>query len=83
MTHTTYALVGTDGRNITGVTLYEACKALHAAASEKKLYAGAHVRRNGRAVAFWCAYQHRVRPMFSANTIEAKDIITDIVPLLA
>jgi len=78
-----YALVGTDGRNTTGVTLYEACKALRNAALDGKVFDGAHVRRDDRAVAFWCADRLTVRPMGKANAIEAGDILCYIAPLLA
>jgi len=78
-----YALVGTDGRNTTDVTLYEACKALRTAALDSKVFDGAHVRRDDRPVAFWCADRLTVRPMFGATAPEAEDIVTDIASLLA
>ena len=69
-----YQVANTPGHNANDVTLYEACKALVRAHREGALLDGSHVRRNGRAVAFWSEWHSSIRPMFGAYAVEYIDI---------
>ena len=74
-----YSLVIAPGeRTKAEYTLYEATKALHALATApggQGVSDITHVRRDGRPVAFWCAWDRCVRPMFGALPQE-RDVIT-------
>jgi len=52
------------------LTLYEACKALAAAAADGQVKDATHIRRDDRCVAFWCGWKKQVRSMFGADKHE-------------
>lgn len=62
-----YTLV-TPSKKTSGLTLYEACKALDAS-SERRADIS-HVRCGDRPVAFWCAWEGRIKSMFGAGPDE-------------
>jgi len=69
-----YTIANVTGqRDVHGLTFYEACKALEAAAQQGALQDTTMVRRDadsrhlrGRCVAFWCLWRNEVRPFASA-----------------
>lgn len=71
---TRYSLINVPSqKDIHGLTFYEACKALEAAAQKGALQDTTMVRRDadsrslrGRCVAFWCLWRNEVRPFASA-----------------
>tara|TARA_Y100000593_G_scaffold84093_1_gene159082 strand:- start:1084 stop:1344 length:261 start_codon:yes stop_codon:yes gene_type:complete len=79
----TYSLKGTKSSNIDNVTLYEASRALYAAAKAGDLYDGAHIHCEGRPVVFWCCWMNQLRPMFKAHQDERKAIRQDSITLAA
>ena len=70
-----YALVATENAE-SGLTLYEARKALQAAAKAGLLTDATHIRRGDRTVAFYCEWHHEVRAMFGAHPQE-RSALTD------
>jgi len=73
MTHEDRYMLVTGGKeeeHHRGLTLYEAMKLLTKFAEEGKLTDITHVRRSGRAVAYFCEYRGQVRPMFGSNEQE-------------
>lgn len=66
-----YTLTALDGEAaIEGLTLYEAVKALTDAAARGVVKDATHIRRDGRCVAFWCAWNNAPRGMFGAHEDE-------------
>jgi hypothetical protein len=83
----TIAGIGPNRSRTTGLTLYEACKALHLLAQSSEDHDGCmiepsnindytHIRCKGRCVSFWSGWQEAVRPMFGANEAERELILT-------
>tara|TARA_R110001592_G_scaffold30690_2_gene109504 strand:+ start:327 stop:578 length:252 start_codon:yes stop_codon:yes gene_type:complete len=64
-------------RDITGLTLYGAQKALQQAAQAGRLPDAAGVYRDGRFVAFWCEWRSVVRPGCQANNDERGTVLED------
>ena len=60
-----YELVGTAAA-ASDLSFYEACQALIEAVEAGELRDGTHIRRQGRAVAFYCEWRQVIRPMFGA-----------------
>ena len=70
-----YTLTALDGEApIEGLTLYEAVKALTAAAERGAVKDATHIRRDDRCVGFWSAWHNAPRGMFGARDDE-KELI--------
>ena len=61
-----YSIAGAGERSCSGLTLYEARKALLDIARAGGLSDGTHIRRAGRCVGFYSEWHGQVRPMFQA-----------------
>jgi hypothetical protein len=66
-----YKIVDTDQ---TDLTLYEACKALIAIGHNGQSTDIMHIRRSGRAVAFYCNWTNAIRPMHTATPTERRNV---------
>ena len=71
MTHEASYTFRNPGTNpVTGLTLYEASKALKEAAESGNLHDATRVTRGARFVAFWCAHDNVVKSGFGATEAE-------------
>jgi len=73
--HNAYTLIASAGNSVTGLTMYEACKALRVIATAGKLQDITHVRRGTRPVAFFSEWRGTVTPMSTADAGE-REVLT-------